>query len=113
MSRFRAGVRSRVAVSQAGLAIISQVATTSGPVLTIPHTSQRLESERYASPTSPKAKDCASTILNEKNWNRDWVERQLAHVPGDQIRGIYNRAQYIDGRRVMLTSWSEMLCEKG
>lgn len=54
----------------------------------------------------------ASTILNEKNWNGDWVERQLAHVPGDQIRGTYNKAQYIDGRREMLTAWSEMLCEK-
>lgn len=34
----------------------------------------------------------ASTMLNELGYNGDWIERQLAHVPRNIIRGIYNRA---------------------
>lgn len=34
----------------------------------------------------------ASTILNEEGWNYDWIERQLAHVPANRVRGIYNKA---------------------
>ena len=37
----------------------------------------------------------ASTLLNELGYNRDWIERQLAHVPTEQVRGIYNRAEYL------------------
>jgi len=28
----------------------------------------------------------ASTILNEQQWNRDWIERQLAQAESDSIR---------------------------
>lgn len=31
----------------------------------------------------------ASTILNENNFNYDWIEMQLAHSPRDQVRGAY------------------------
>ncbi|MDE7064080.1 MAG: integrase arm-type DNA-binding domain-containing protein, partial [Desulfovibrionaceae bacterium] len=37
----------------------------------------------------------ASTLLNELGYNRDWIERQLAPVPQEQVRGIYNRAEYL------------------
>ena len=30
----------------------------------------------------------ASTLLNELGYNRDWIERQLAHAPTDQIHRI-------------------------
>lgn len=36
----------------------------------------------------------ASTSLNELGFNRDWIERQLAHVEGNKVRGTYNKAQY-------------------
>lgn len=52
----------------------------------------------------------ASTTLNEKGWNRDWVERQLAHVPGD-VRGVYNAAEYLDGRIKMMQAWADTLDE--
>jgi len=51
----------------------------------------------------------ASTILNEKEFNRDWIERQLAHADGDEIRDTYNSAQWINGRRQMLCWWSGYL----
>lgn len=50
----------------------------------------------------------ASTILNEREFNRDWVEMQLAHFAGD-VRSIYNAAEWITGRRKMMTWWSGYL----
>ncbi len=51
----------------------------------------------------------ASTVLNEAGWNRDWVEMQLAHVEENEVRGAYNSAEYIEGRREMMRWWSDYL----
>lgn len=53
----------------------------------------------------------ASTILNEMGFNSDWIERQLAHDERDQVRGAYNSAQYLPGRRAMLLRWADWLDE--
>jgi integrase len=37
----------------------------------------------------------ASTLLNEQGYPPDVIERQLAHVPGNQVRAAYNRAEYL------------------
>ena len=37
----------------------------------------------------------ASTILNEKGYQPDVIERQLAHEDTDKIRSDYNRAEYL------------------
>ena len=50
----------------------------------------------------------ASTLLNEYQWPADAIERQLAHVPGG-VRAVYNYAQYLDTRRVMLQWWADFL----
>ena len=50
-----------------------------------------------------------STLLNEDGWNRDWIERQLAHVEQSGSRKPYNRAGYLDGRRSMLQGWADLL----
>ncbi len=50
-----------------------------------------------------------STILNEKRWNADWIEMQLAHVPKDKIRRTYNRAEYWSHRKRMMNHWSDLL----
>lgn len=51
----------------------------------------------------------ASTLLNEQGFNADWIEKQLAHVHGDSIRAAYNAAEYEEGRRQMMQSWSDFL----
>ena len=51
----------------------------------------------------------ASTLLNEMGWNADWVERQLAHSEKDGVRGSYNYAQYLPGRRKMMQAWADFL----
>jgi integrase len=51
----------------------------------------------------------ASTLLNEQGWNRDAIERQLAHGERDPVRGTYNAAQYLPERRRMMQTWSNYL----
>lgn len=43
-----------------------------------------------------------STWANERGYNWDHIERQLAHVPDNKVRGVYNKAEYIGGRRKLL-----------
>ncbi|HAK3593321.1 TPA: tyrosine-type recombinase/integrase [Salmonella enterica] len=52
-----------------------------------------------------------STVLNEKHWNRDAIEMQLAHVSGG-TRSVYNHAAYLDTRREMMQFWADWLDEK-
>lgn len=51
----------------------------------------------------------ASTILNERGYNRDWIERQLAHISGDKIRNTYNYAEYLPERHKMMQEWADYL----
>lgn len=51
----------------------------------------------------------ASTLLNEQGWPGDVVERQLAHVDKNKVRGTYNKALYLDIRREMMQAWSDYL----
>ena len=51
----------------------------------------------------------ASTILNEQGWNRDAIERQLAHSERDGVRAAYNYAEYLPERKRMMQSWAEYL----
>ena len=52
-----------------------------------------------------------STVLNEKHWNKDAIEMQLAHVSGG-TRSVYNHAEYLDTRREMMQFWADWLDEK-
>ena len=49
----------------------------------------------------------ASTILNEKGFRSDVVERQLAHCERDEVRGAYNRAEYLPERKKMIQAWAK------
>lgn len=52
----------------------------------------------------------ASTILNESLlFKPDVIESALAHSSRDQIRAIYNKAQYIEQRRELMQWWSDFI----
>jgi len=51
----------------------------------------------------------ASTRLNEMGWNRDAIERQLAHAERDNVRAAYNYAEHLDERRKMMQAWADYL----
>jgi integrase len=51
----------------------------------------------------------ASTILNEQQWHKDAIERQLAHGERDKVRGSYNFAEHLPERRKMMQAWADYL----
>lgn len=51
----------------------------------------------------------ASTILNENGFNKDHIERQLAHGERDKVRATYNHAQYLPERKKMMQWWADYL----
>ena len=53
----------------------------------------------------------ASTLLNELGYNRDWIERQLAHGERNGVRAAYNYAEYLPERRKMMQEWADYLDE--
>ncbi len=49
-----------------------------------------------------------STAVNERNFGADHIETQLDHViPG--VRGVYNKARWLDERTVMMQWWADFL----
>lgn len=50
-----------------------------------------------------------STELNERGYNSDWIESQLAHAGGDKIRATYNKAQYLEQRHRMMQDWADSI----
>lgn len=50
-----------------------------------------------------------STILHEQGFNTAWIETQLAHVDKNSIRGTYNHAQYLEGRRDMMQWYADYI----
>ena len=51
----------------------------------------------------------ASSTLNEKGFNPDAIELQLAHQPSDKIRAAYNRADYWQERVEMMAWYGDLL----
>ncbi|WP_404348880.1 tyrosine-type recombinase/integrase [Enterobacter hormaechei] len=54
-----------------------------------------------------------STILHEEGFNTAWIETQLAHVDKNAMRGTYNHAQYLEGRREMMQWYADHLSQLG
>ena len=52
-----------------------------------------------------------STILHEQGFNSAWIELQLAHVDKNSIRGTYNHAQYLEGRREMMQWYGNLIID--
>ncbi|MAR56669.1 MAG: integrase [Rickettsiales bacterium] len=51
----------------------------------------------------------ASTVLNEHGFNHDHIEKQLAHVEDNKVRGAYNKAEYLEQRTQMMQWWADFL----
>ncbi len=50
-----------------------------------------------------------STCANEAGWNSDHIEKQLAHEDRDDVRGSYNRAQWIEERTKLMQWWADRI----
>lgn len=51
----------------------------------------------------------ASTTLNEEGFSADIIESALAHADKNEVRRIYNRATYLEQRRIMMTWWGDFV----
>ncbi|WP_426370562.1 integrase domain-containing protein [Pseudocolwellia sp. HL-MZ7] len=49
----------------------------------------------------------ASTTLNEQGHDPDVIEAALSHVDKNEVRRAYNRAEYLERRRVLMCWWSD------
>lgn len=50
-----------------------------------------------------------STEMNGRGYNRDWIERQLAHADSSLIRDVYNHAAYLEQRGAMMQEWADLI----
>ncbi len=44
----------------------------------------------------------ASTLLNEQGWRADAIDRQPAHGERDHVRAVYNHAEHLPERKMMM-----------
>jgi integrase len=51
----------------------------------------------------------ASTILHERGWPSDAIERQLAHTERNEVKAAYNHAEHLPKRREMMQAWADLL----
>ncbi|WP_328186871.1 tyrosine-type recombinase/integrase, partial [Marinobacter sp. OP 3.4] len=58
--------------------------------------------------TGHGSRHTASTLLREHGWRKDYVEMQLSHVE-QGVAGVYNKAQYLKQRQVMMQWYSDYL----
>ena len=49
----------------------------------------------------------ASTTLNEEGFDPDVIEAALAHIGKNEVRNAYNRAIYLERRKLMMQWWSD------
>lgn len=73
-------------------------------------TSFIMKSAGYSDKHTPHGfRHLLSTELNNRGYNHDWIEKQLAHGDTDKIRGTYNHASYLDQRRKMMQEWADSI----
>lgn len=50
----------------------------------------------------------ASTLLNDRGFDKRHIEAALAHVK-DSVAGVYNKAQYLQDRRIIILWYADHL----
>lgn len=50
-----------------------------------------------------------STIKEELGYRHEVVDRQLAHVPANQVDRAYDRAKFLPERRIMMQKWADYI----
>lgn len=65
----------------------------------------------FRSTFSTLANEATKVVNGEeiRMWEPDWIERALAHVEENKVRGAYNAAEYLPQRRRLLQWWADWL----
>jgi len=61
--------------------------------------------------TSHGLRALASTTLNEQGCDVDVIEAALSHVDKDKVRSAYNRTDYLERRKKVMSWWSNHITE--
>ncbi|TIP77640.1 MAG: integrase, partial [Mesorhizobium sp.] len=96
-----------------GMLLFPSVRTTTRPISdnTLNAALRRL-GYRKNEATAHGFRATASSLLNESGkWHPDAVERQLAHVEGNNVRRAYARGEHWDERVRMMQWWADHLDE--
>ena len=122
--KMKAGVLHIVPLSRQALAVLAEIHPLTGDgqyVFPSPRTNSRPMSDNAVLSALRRmgyAKDemsghgfrsMASTLLNEQGWNRDAIERQLAHAERNSVRAAYNYAEFMPERKKMMQAWADYL----
>jgi integrase len=59
--------------------------------------------------TAHGLRSLGSTALNEQQFSPDVIEAALAHIDKNEVRRAYNRSDYLQQRRAMMTWWSDYI----
>jgi integrase len=51
----------------------------------------------------------ASTLLHERGWPSDVIERQRSHAERNAVKAAYNHADHLPARRKMMQAWADHL----
>lgn len=51
----------------------------------------------------------ASTLLYEKGYEEDWIEKQLAHAESNKTKASYDHSRHLKKRRTMLQDWADIV----
>lgn len=72
--------------------------------------SKALRDQGYQGKATPHGmRATASTILNERGFESDVIEMQLAHCERNKVRESYNHAQYLPKRREIMAWWGDYI----
>jgi len=61
----------------------------------------------HSQATTHGFRSTASTVLNERGFNSDVIERQLSHGSENKVRRAYNHAEYLSERREMMQWYAD------
>jgi integrase len=53
----------------------------------------------------------ASTMLHERGWSSNVVEKQLAHAERNKVKASYNHAEFLSERKRLMQEWADYLDE--
>ena len=51
----------------------------------------------------------ASTLLYEKGYEEDWIEKQLAHSESNKTKASYDHSKHLQQRRKMIQDWADIV----
>jgi integrase len=52
-----------------------------------------------------------STALNEQGFDSDVIEAALSHIDKNEVRRAYNRAEYLERRKILMAWWSNFITQ--